>query len=48
MKDTIRQLIQQALDQLTADGTLPAGLTPDIQVENTRTVATAISPATSP
>ncbi|WP_435052993.1 hypothetical protein, partial [Pseudomonas aeruginosa] len=28
MKDTIRQLIQQALDQLTADGTLPAGLTP--------------------
>ncbi|MCC0530674.1 arginine--tRNA ligase, partial [Pseudomonas aeruginosa] len=36
MKDTIRQLIQQALDQLTADGTLPAGLTPDIQVENTK------------
>ena len=36
MKDSIRHLIQQALDRLTADGVLPAGLTPSIQVENTR------------
>ncbi|MFI8556902.1 arginine--tRNA ligase [Pseudomonas putida] len=36
MKDTIRQLIQQALTQLAADGVLPAGLTPAIQVENAR------------
>ncbi len=36
MKDTIRQLIQQALTQLATDGVLPAGLTPAIQVENAR------------
>jgi len=36
MKDTIRQLIQQALTRLTEDGVLPAGLTPAIQVENTK------------
>ncbi|WP_110970337.1 arginine--tRNA ligase [Pseudomonas huaxiensis] len=36
MKDTIRQLIQQALTQLTLDGVLPEGLTPAIQVENAR------------
>ncbi|MFC0709861.1 arginine--tRNA ligase [Azorhizophilus paspali] len=36
MKDTIRQLIQQALTRLTDDGVLPAGLTPAIQVENTK------------
>ena len=36
MKDTIRHLIQQALVRLTENGTLPAGLTPDIQVENTK------------
>jgi len=36
MKDTIRQLIQQALTQLTADGVLPEGLAPAIQVENAR------------
>ena len=36
MKDSIRHLIQQALDRLTADGVLPAGLTPSIQVENTK------------
>ncbi|GIZ12783.1 arginine--tRNA ligase [Pseudomonas sp. NCCP-436] len=36
MKDSIRHLIQQALDRLTAEGTLPAGLTPAIQVENTK------------
>ena len=36
MKDTIRQLIQQALTQLVADGVLPEGLTPAIQVENAR------------
>lgn len=36
MKDSIRHLIQQALDRLTADGVLPAGLTPAIQVENTK------------
>ncbi len=36
MKDTIRQLIQQALAQLVTDGVLPEGLTPAIQVENAR------------
>ncbi|HTN30824.1 MAG TPA: arginine--tRNA ligase [Pseudomonas sp.] len=36
MKDSIRHLIQQALDRLIADGVLPAGLTPSIQVENTK------------
>lgn len=36
MKDTIRQLIQQALTRLTYDGVLPEGLTPAIQVENAR------------
>ena len=36
MKDTIRQLIQQALANLTTAGVLPAGLSPAIQVENTK------------
>ncbi len=36
MKDSIRHLIQQALDRLTAEGVLPEGLSPTIQVENTR------------
>ncbi len=36
MKDSIRHLIQQALIRLTADGVLPDGLAPTIQVENTR------------
>ncbi len=36
MKDTIRQLIQQALTRLVSDGVLPEGLTPVIQVENTK------------
>jgi arginyl-tRNA synthetase len=36
MKDSIRHLIQQAIDRLTAEGVLPAGLTPAIQVENTK------------
>ncbi|UVE18252.1 arginine--tRNA ligase [Pseudomonas sp. LS44] len=36
MKDTIRQLIQQALTRLVDDGVLPPGLTPTIQVENTK------------
>ncbi|MGX5221116.1 MULTISPECIES: arginine--tRNA ligase [Pseudomonas] len=36
MKDSIRHLIQQALTVLTADGVLPEGLTPTIQVENTK------------
>ncbi|WP_435607174.1 arginine--tRNA ligase [Pseudomonas knackmussii] len=36
MKDTIRQLIQHALASLVEAGTLPAGLTPDIQVETTK------------
>lgn len=36
MKDSIRHLIQQALIRLTAEGVLPEGLTPAIQVENTR------------
>lgn len=36
MKDSIRDLIQQALTRLIAEGVLPDGLTPTIQVENTR------------
>ena len=36
MKDTIRQLIQQAHTQLVHEGVLPEGLSPAIQVENTR------------
>lgn len=36
MKDTIRQLIQQALSRLVSEGVLPEGLTPAIQVENAR------------
>ena len=36
MKDTIRQLIQQALANLTTAGVLPEGLSPAIQVENTK------------
>ena len=36
MKDSIRALIQQALNRLSADGILPEGLNPAIQVENTR------------
>ena len=36
MKDSIRHLIQQALTRLTAEGVLPEGLTPTIQVENTK------------
>lgn len=36
MKDSIRHLIQQALTRLTAEGVLPEGLTPVIQVENTK------------
>ena len=36
MKDSIRHLIQQTLDRLTAEGVLPEGLSPTIQVENTR------------
>ncbi|MCQ2031455.1 arginine--tRNA ligase [Stutzerimonas zhaodongensis] len=36
MKDSIRHLIQQALARLTAEGVLPDGLSPAIQVENTR------------
>jgi len=36
MKDTIRHLIQHALSSLVATGELPAGLTPNIQVENTK------------
>src|SRR5690606_4109669 len=36
MKDTIRHLIQQALTRLTAEGVLPEGLSPTIQVENTK------------
>ena len=36
MKDSIRHLIQQALTRLTAEGVLPEGLSPAIQVENTR------------
>ena len=36
MKDSIRHLIQQALTRLTAEGVLPDGLSPVIQVENTK------------
>ncbi|WP_375740513.1 arginine--tRNA ligase [Pseudomonas boanensis] len=36
MKDTIRQLIQQALTRLASEGVLPEGLSPTIQVENTK------------
>ena len=36
MKDSIRHLIQQSLNRLSADGVLPEGLSPVIQVENTR------------
>jgi len=36
MKDSIRHLIQQALARLTAEGVLPEGSSPTIQVENTR------------
>ncbi len=36
MKEQIAQLIESALDSLIADGTLPADITPNIQVENTR------------
>lgn len=36
MKDSIRHLIQQALTRLTEQGVLPEGLTPTIQVENTK------------
>jgi arginyl-tRNA synthetase len=36
MKDSIRHLILQALTRLTADGVLPEGLSPAIQVENTK------------
>ena len=36
MKDHIRQLVHSALQQLVADGTLPADLQPNIQVENAR------------
>ncbi|QAX81546.1 arginine--tRNA ligase [Candidatus Pseudomonas adelgestsugas] len=35
MKDTIRQLIQQALTQLVQEGVLPQDLSPTIQVQNT-------------
>lgn len=36
MKDTIRQLIQHALHGLAEQGVLPQGLSPSIQVENTK------------
>ena len=36
MKDTSRQLIQQALSQLASEGVLPEGLSPAIQVENAK------------
>jgi arginyl-tRNA synthetase len=36
MKDSIRHLIQQALTRLTTEGVLPEGLSPAIQVENTK------------
>jgi arginyl-tRNA synthetase len=36
MKDTIRQLIQQALTRLVNEGVLPEGLSPAIQVENAK------------
>ncbi|HHJ4328411.1 TPA: arginine--tRNA ligase, partial [Klebsiella pneumoniae] len=36
MKEHIRQLIQHTLDRLSAEGVLPGGLAPAIQVENTK------------
>ena len=36
MKDSIRHLIQHAITRLTTDGVLPEGLSPAIQVENSR------------
>jgi len=36
MKDSIRQLIQHALTRLSDDGVLPPGLSPAIQVENSK------------
>lgn len=36
MKDQIRQLLQNAVNHLVGDGTLPPGTTVDIQVERTR------------
>ncbi len=36
MKDSIRTLIQHAVNQLTSEGILPEGLVANIQVENTR------------
>jgi arginyl-tRNA synthetase len=36
MKEQIAQLIEAALSTLTANGTLPADITPNIQVDNTR------------
>jgi arginyl-tRNA synthetase len=36
MKDSIRTLIQHAVNQLTSEGILPEGLSATIQVENTR------------
>jgi arginyl-tRNA synthetase len=36
MKDTIRHLLQHALNRLIADGVLPANLNPEIQVENSK------------
>ncbi|MBR9827785.1 MAG: arginine--tRNA ligase [Oceanospirillales bacterium] len=36
MKEQIAQLIAAALETLVADGTLPADITPNIQVDNTR------------
>ena len=36
MKDSIRSLIQHAVNQLTSEGILPEGLEANIQVENTR------------
>ena len=36
MKDSIRHLIQHAITRLTIDGVLPEGLSPAIQVENSR------------
>ena len=36
MKDSIRQLIQHALTRLADEGVLPQGLSPAIQIENTK------------
>lgn len=36
MKDTVRQLIQQAINRLMDEGVLPQGVAPAIQVENAR------------